>query len=173
MQASIRSATHADAPTLSAFMRESFLEANGHCSTRAVVEAFLDTVYQPELQRAEIANPAIVTWLAYSGPTLTGFAQLRLTTPAPEGVVGTHPVELGRIYLAPALKGTGLAAELMQRILDRARAEGADAIWLKVWQQSPRAIAFYRKHGFEIAAPTTFMIGDEPKPNWIMLRSPV
>ena len=41
-----------------------------------------------------------------------------------------------------------------------ARAEGAPALYLCVWEKGDRAIAFYRKHGFETVGETPFMLGN-------------
>ena len=56
---------------------------------------------------------------------------------------GGADLELMSIYLAPEARGTGLADRLVQQSLG-----DADAV-LWVFEGNARAIAFYRRHGFE------------------------
>ncbi|MBC7990564.1 MAG: GNAT family N-acetyltransferase [Luteimonas sp.] len=170
----IRAALAAEAERLSDLMRSTFLDANGHCSTPANVAAFLDAVYSPATQRREIADPDILTWIVESphgGGAWAGFAQLRFATRAPEEVGLRHPVELGRIYLAPSFQGRGLARTLMLHLCDEARRRGADGLWLNVWQEATQAIRFYTKHGFRIVGRSIFTVGDDPKDDWVMVRA--
>lgn len=171
MTATFRSARAEEAGRLSALMRETFLAANGHCSSPANVTAFLDEVYTPQRQREEIADRDVASLVveAYDGGW-AGFAQLRFATRAPDSVTLAAPVELGRIYLSPAYQGRGVAAGLMQRLVDAARARGADGLWLNVWQEAPQAIRFYAKHGFETVGHSVFRVGGDPKDDWVMQK---
>ena len=53
-----------------------------------------------------------------------------------------------------------LAALSMDRILEECRKRGADLLWLTVWMQNHRAIAFYEKTGFRVCGLETFMFGE-------------
>jgi tRNA (guanine37-N1)-methyltransferase len=52
-----------------------------------------------------------------------------------------------------------------------ARRRGADALWLAVWQQAARPLAFYRRQGFAIVGTTTFAFGDRVDADYVMARS--
>jgi ribosomal protein S18 acetylase RimI-like enzyme len=54
------------------------------------------------------------------------------------------------VYVDPAWRGGegGVADALLEGIVDWARTRG-DALVLEVHEDNPRAIAFYRRHGFE------------------------
>jgi len=54
--------------------------------------------------------------------------------------------ELDQLAVDPAAWGTGVAEALM----DWAKRCCGDALWLDVNQDNPRAVAFYRRHGFRI-----------------------
>ena len=45
-------------------------------------------------------------------------------------------------------QGAGVAAALMDWAVETARAAGAPALYLSVWEEGDRAIAFYRRQGF-------------------------
>jgi ribosomal protein S18 acetylase RimI-like enzyme len=52
------------------------------------------------------------------------------------------------IAIVPSKRGTGLGSELLDALLERARADGYDAITLSVEKDSP-AVGLYERHGFE------------------------
>ena len=52
------------------------------------------------------------------------------------------------IAIVPSKRGSGLGSELLDALLERARADGYDAISLSVEKDSP-AVGLYERHGFE------------------------
>ena len=69
------------------------------------------------------------------------------------GTCGVYPVaagvlELRKMYLAPAARGLGVGARLLEAAVTFARAAGASALVLDTTEQMARAIAFYERHGF-------------------------
>ena len=76
---------------------------------------------------------------------------VRRNRPA-DGVAGAAPGEVQRIYFDQAWHGRGVGDTLMARCVDQARAWHCDVLWLGVWEENPRAIAFYRERGFERSA---------------------
>lgn len=69
------------------------------------------------------------------------------------GFVAIHPGTryLDQLAVAPAFWGAGAAGALMAAARDRS----PDGIDLDVNQDNPRAVAFYQRHGFRIAAAAT------------------
>jgi ribosomal protein S18 acetylase RimI-like enzyme len=63
------------------------------------------------------------------------------------GFVDEETPELS-IAIVPSKRGTGLGSELLDALLDRARADGYDSISLSVEKESP-AVGLYERHGFE------------------------
>ena len=55
------------------------------------------------------------------------------------------------IAVVPSCRGKGYGAELLEALLDRARADGYAQISLSVESDSP-AVKLYRRHGFETVA---------------------
>lgn len=107
-----------------------------------VMEAFTE-----ETMRAELSDPEVATLIAWEGSDIAGFAQLRKrNVPVADSLPAN--VELARIYLERRHHGTGLARRLLSESGAVARSLGAEGVWLSVWGQNRRAIAFYEKHGF-------------------------
>jgi len=63
------------------------------------------------------------------------------------GFVDEETPELS-IAIVPSKRGTGLGSELLDALLERARADGYEAITLSVEKDSP-AVGLYERHGFE------------------------
>jgi ribosomal protein S18 acetylase RimI-like enzyme len=78
-----------------------------------------------------------------------GAAWYRLFTDANAGYgfVDEATPELS-IAIVPSRRGSGLGSELLDALLDRARADGYAAISLSVENGSP-AVGLYERHGFE------------------------
>jgi ribosomal protein S18 acetylase RimI-like enzyme len=68
-------------------------------------------------------------------------------------------LEVRQLYVLEAWQGAGVAASLMDWAVATARGAGAPALYLCVWEKGDRAIAFYRKHGFEIVGTAPFRLG--------------
>lgn len=166
----VRRALPAESDALSAFMRRLFLAAYAHSADAANVARYVEATFVPEQQARELADPALVTLLAEDGDEWAGYAQLRPASRPQVVLAADAPAELWRFYLDPRWHGSGAAARLMQAIADRAAHAGADALWLYVWQQAPRAIRFYEKCGFRIAGTAVFMVGDRRNDDWVMWR---
>jgi ribosomal protein S18 acetylase RimI-like enzyme len=58
---------------------------------------------------------------------------------------------------------------MMRETKAEAKRRGARRIGLSVWQEQPQAMRFYEKEGFRIAGELIFMVGDDPKDDWLMV----
>jgi ribosomal protein S18 acetylase RimI-like enzyme len=98
---------------------------------------------------------------------MIGFSQLRPGR-AHASVAAKRPAELTRIYVLSEWHGRGIASALMRDALDAAAGHGCDRLWLGVWEHNPKAMAFYRKHGFEIVGTQSFMLGQDRQRDLVM-----
>jgi ribosomal protein S18 acetylase RimI-like enzyme len=173
----IRPATISDAIRLSRFAAAAFRDAFAHDNTPEDMARYVAESFTPERQAGEIADPEGVVLLAESeevsgsaeAPELLGYAHL-VSAQAPESVIGQSPIELSRFYVSRALHGKGVAQTLMDATLDAARGRGADVVWLGVWERNSRAVAFYRKYGFERVGEQVFMLGADRQTDWVLAR---
>jgi GNAT superfamily N-acetyltransferase len=154
---------------LAKFGRRTFKEAFGADNDPSNMAAYLHANYGVERQAAELVSPEVTTLLAEEDGSLAGFAQVRRGTP-PDCVEGEDTIELWRFYVDRPWQGTGAAQALMQSALDAALELGGYRLWLSVWERNPRAIAFYRKNGFEEAGTTSFWVGSERQTDLVLVR---
>lgn len=156
----IRPASMEDASTLAELGARTFRETFERICSPEDMDAFLTRTYGEAMQRAELADPSRPGRILEIDGTPSGFLQLRLGHREP-GVPGERPVELQRIYVLRDCRGGGHGAALMREALDMAHAWGADLVWLGVWENNRRALAFYRRWGFQEVGEHVFKIGDQ------------
>jgi len=82
------------------------------------------------------------------------------------------PSEFRKLYVDPAYHGHGIANALMDYALGLLSAEPPRPIWLSVFSGNLRAIAFYRKWGFEVVGSQEFLVGADPQKDFLMQRQP-
>src|SRR3954451_22539180 len=155
----IRRAVPGDAEPLADLAARTFRVTFEAFTSPEDMAAHLAGSYSPSLQLAEITSPEITTLLAVCDG-LAAFTQLR-NAPPPSCVTATRPVELWRFYVDHAWHGRGVARRLMQAAIDEAASSGATAVWLGVWENNSRAIAFYRKFGFVDVGSHEFLVGSD------------
>ncbi len=168
---SVRTATAADAAKLAAFAERVFAETFAKDNTPEDMQVYLRSSFSPELQAEEIANPNFIVLLAIAADgELAAYAEL-VRNPVPPEVGDDAALELARFYVDKKWQGSGLATRLMQESIDHAKARGAQALWLGVWEHNARAIAFYRKHGYREVGSHPFMLGNDRQTDLLMAVS--
>jgi ribosomal protein S18 acetylase RimI-like enzyme len=165
----IRRAVPGDAAALAAFAESAFRATFGAQNSAENMDVYCAGAYGESIQAREISDPGIETLVAMQDDRPIGYAQLRWGA-APGRVTAVKPAEISRLYVDHAQHGKGVARELMDRLFALAGAGGADLIWLGVWEHNPRAIAFYRKHGFTPVGDHIFKLGDDPQRDLIFVR---
>ena len=68
-------------------------------------------------------------------------------------------VFLSKLYVAAKFRGRGLGKQMLQHLIDAARADGATTIWLTVNKHN-RSVDIYRKLGFVITEEIVTDIGN-------------
>ncbi len=164
-----RVAELADAAALGDFMARNFLAAYGHCSSPANVRAAIAEHYCAPAQLRQIVDRHRYNLIALAGEEWVGHAQMNIGNAAPAGATALPALELSRFYIDTRFHGQGAAQAMMAQMKRAARERGAASLWLSVWRESPQAIRFYQKEGFRIAGELIFMVGDDPKDDWLMI----
>jgi len=151
---------------------ETFVDSFGADNTPEDVAAHLNATFSPEKQAAELADPNSRLLIAEVDGEAAGYARLQFGR-APAAVVARRPVEIVRFYARKQWIGRGVGSRLMAACLDEARMAGCDLIWLGVWEQNPRAIAFYTKWDFVEVGSQTFRLGSDLQHDLVMVRAVV
>jgi GNAT superfamily N-acetyltransferase len=165
----IRSATSADNILLAEMGAETFADSFGADNTPENMSAYLENSFSPEIQARELADADSKFLIIELDDATVGYAQVSFGH-APAAVPSQKPMEIVRIYARKKWIGKGVGAQLMKACLREAEQAGCDMVWLGVWERNPRAIAFYRKWGFEQVGTQTFQLGDDLQNDWVMAR---
>jgi ribosomal protein S18 acetylase RimI-like enzyme len=163
-----RRGVETDAATLAAFAARTFQETFGHSTAAANMDAHLAKAYGVEQQGRELRDPGSVTLLLEHEGVLIAFAQVRRKAP-PIDVPYPGVVELQRFYVDALWHGRGIAQRLMAAAKDAGRELGGQSIWLSVWGENARAIAFYAKAGFVDVGATDFWLGPDRQFDRVMV----
>jgi len=167
----IRACGPEEAVRLGAIGARLFTQAYGPTHPEPELSAYLARSFAPARLAAELADPGRRALVVESGGQWIGYAYMRDSPEGwPSGVPGRRPVEIVRFYVDAEWHGRGVAQQLMAACEEEARRRGADALWLAVWQEAPRAIAFYRRAGFEVVGTATFEFGDRLDDDFVMAR---
>lgn len=154
-----RLATPADGPELDAVARALWLVTFGESASPENVAAYLDHAYGPNGRLlADLGAPGIAFRIARAEERIIGYAKL---TPPWLPDAPADALQLSQIYVEGAWHGQGVARALMDWAIEQARAQGASALLLTVWEHNPRAIRFYHKLGFEHVGDYAFPVGDQ------------
>jgi GNAT superfamily N-acetyltransferase len=109
---------------------------------RGVIPA--DRWHEPYMPGAEL-DEAVCTGVAFWGCEIDGELA---------GLMGIHPVgdvELIRhAYVVPAQQGLGVGGALLEHLMRRSSCQ----VLVGTWAAAEWAIRFYRRHGFELVAPS-------------------
>jgi len=165
----IRAATDADAEMLTELAWRIFHDAFAPTNSPENIDAYMSQNFTPQKFSAQLADPLATFLIAEFEAVPVAFAKL-YDGDAPDCVRGAAPVEIERFYVDQRLHGKGIAHTLMQACFDCAKQSGYKTVYLGVWENNHRAIAFYRKWGFEIVGSHVFQMGDEAQNDFWMER---
>jgi len=161
-----RDAAPTDGPELDAMAQAIWLETFGASASPANVAAYLAHAYGPDgVLIRELGDPGRRVHLAIDGGRIIGYTKL-----IPPWLPDAQPgdLQLSQIYVASSHHGQGVAGKLMDWTIATARAAGAPALLLTVWENNPRARRFYDRLGFVHIGDYGFPVGDQIDTDHIM-----
>ena len=161
----VREAGAHDAQRLSLVSDATFLETFAHEIPGDAMLAHCREKHAPEYI-ASLLEGGAKAWLAEIDGSPVGYAML---IPAPElDAALPGDVELKKIYVLSRFQGTGTAQRLMAEAV--AAAQGNRRLLLGVKDDNHRAIAFYKRQGFEIIGTRQFNVGGALYDDFVFAR---
>lgn len=166
-----RDAISADGPALDAMARKIWLETFEHSAGAEDIALHLAEAYGPDGKLIrDLNDPAHHFRLAVEGEAIAGYVKLSplwLDDPA----IRPGAAQLNQLYVARAWHGTGIAQTLMDWAVATARARGATALVLTVWEENHRARRFYDARGFVHIGDYAYPTGNQLDRDLIMQLS--
>ena len=108
----------------------------------------------PEGWRAKMASAVFV---AFEGNEPVGMMGLSRLTPSRM----KHRARLVGVYLRKSLRGSGIAADLLDAVCDHAKSIGIQQLELAVSVKAAPALRFYERHSFEAVGRIPNALRDE------------
>lgn len=139
---SIREMVDDDVPEVLRIGDAGWRAAYGDILRAETIDEAIDTWYDPEMIREQIADEDAGNFVAERDGEVVGYVS---GGPAEESGVTI----LGAIYVDPDYWGEGIGTALLQEFERDCRDRGDDTIRLHVLADNDIAVSFYRKHGYE------------------------
>ncbi|MFC7365037.1 MULTISPECIES: GNAT family N-acetyltransferase [Bhargavaea] len=167
MVVEIRRCTYEDLEPLRNISIDTFRETFGAQNSPESLNAYLERAFDPERLKGEIDHPESRFFFIEKDGKTAGYLKVN-TGKAQSEEMGDKSLEVERIYISGRFQNQGLGKMLFGHALDLAREEGKTKVWLGVWEENEKAIAFYEKLGFIRAGEHTFFMGDDEQTDFIM-----
>ena len=166
----VRLAGADDVSALALVGAATFLETFADVLDGDAVIAHCRTAHAAEAYASYLASGG-AAWLGESANGAPiGFA-LMTRPELPASLVQPGDLELKRIYCLSRFHGTGLGAALMRAAIEQAATQQAHRLLLGVYARNARAIAFYRRQGFEPVGERQFAVGDRLYDDVVLARA--
>lgn len=157
----IRIATTEDADYIALLGRITFGETFGHLfSDKQDLLDYYDSTFAVDKIENSLSKPNNHYWIAFADRLPVGYAKLKLNSKSefiPEAAV----CQLQKIYVLKDFLAMKIGHTMQNLLLEKAKKEGFNQIWLSVLQANERAIQFYQKNGFKNIGSHYFQIGQE------------
>ena len=160
-----------DAEQLTQFARSTFLATYSPTHPATALHDYCAREFQLQTVARSLGDPGVWVGIARSQDgTPVGYIWLDREQP-PLPTVETGLLHLRRLFVVPEWHGKGVAAALMDRCKREAARRHASGLWLAVWQEARRPIAFYEKCGFGIAGTSIFQMQGHHDRDYIMVNT--
>jgi ribosomal protein S18 acetylase RimI-like enzyme len=148
---------------------ETFYASHKESAPAYEIATYMEKVYSLEAIRKELTNPANIYHILQHEHTVAGFSKIELSMEHP-AIALERVSKMDQIYLLDSFQGLQLGAKLMEFNIEYSKSHGENGMWLVVWVKNTKAIAFYEKFGFRIAATAQFQLTETHlNPCYIML----
>jgi|TARA_B110000902_G_scaffold260407_1_gene333278 ribosomal protein S18 acetylase RimI-like enzyme len=166
----IKKATVVDTNLLVSLSIEAFLPAHGHSSPKKDIDSYISKNFSKENLRDELLEQNNEYYLIYYKNKVAGFSKVIFNSPN-ENIDGINITKMERLYLLKEYYGLGLGLELFNFNVTLSKKNHQRGLWLEVWIENLRAIAFYTKTGLKKTGLYNFKVSEtHSNPNYVMFQ---
>lgn len=164
----IRKASINDAALLSKIGVASFLPAHGHSAPKEIIDDYISEYFSEENLKKELEEEDSYFFLLYHEESLVGYSKIILNH-SESSINVKNAAYMSRLYLLKEYYNLGLGQRLFHHAVSFCKSKNQKAIWLKVWIENHKAIAFYHKMGFQQIGLSDFRLSEtHSNPNYIL-----
>lgn len=163
----MRQATVQDAEQLQLIARHTFFETFTEHNTEENMKRYLEEELSLSKLGAELANINSAFYFATLQGEVIGYLKLNFGASQTE-LQDNTAVEIERIYVLKEFHGKKVGQLLYEQAIQAAKENQAAYVWLGVWEENKKAIAFYTKNGFLPFDIHVFKLGDDEQTDIMM-----
>ncbi len=131
------------------------------------MEAYLNKSFATEKLLGELKNPNSEFYFAIDAEKVVGYLKVN-TGDAQTEQKNANTFEIERIYVDASYLGKKVGQLLFNKAIEIANAKNASYVWLGVWEENHRALAFYNKNGFVPFDKHIFKLGNDEQTDIMM-----
>ena len=163
----IRKATFTDLEGIQEISIQTFIQTFAGVNTPENLANYIQESLNLNQLTAELSNPDSHFYLASLENEILGYLKVNFGLAQTEKH-NPNAMEIQRIYVSEAFHGKKIGQLLLDEALKIAEQNGADSIWLGVWEENHRALHFYNKNGFEVFDKHVFTLGNDIQTDLLM-----
>lgn len=115
----------------------------------------------------EIKNPNAAFYFAMDDAAVVGYLKVNIGNAQTEKQ-DINAFEIERIYVDKKYLGKKIGQLLFNKAIDLAKEKNSAYVWLGVWEENHRALAFYKKNGFIPFDKHIFKLGNDEQTDIMM-----
>jgi ribosomal protein S18 acetylase RimI-like enzyme len=148
---------------------QTFSETYRHLNTEANFNRYIKTNFNKAKLLRELNEKNSFVYFIKEKETVIGYLKLNINEAQSENL-GTDAIEIERIYTLKEHFGKKAGKTMIKFAIEKGRELNRKFIWLGVWENNKRAIAFYEKNGFVKFDTHIFLFGNDEQTDYLYRR---
>lgn len=158
-----------DLTKLQTISRSTFAQTFDEHNNPENMQAYLNTGFSAEKLLAELNNKNSAFYFAVDNSMNSVVGYLKVNTgDAQSEKNDLNAFEIERIYVDKAYFGKKVGQLLFDKAIEIAKSKKVSYVWLGVWEENHRALAFYTKNGFKAFDKHLFKLGNDEQTDIMM-----
>ncbi len=167
----IKKASIDDINQLQQIGKQTFFETFSAGNSEENMKTYLEDSFSIKKLTDELTDKNTEFYFALMDNNVIGYLKLNFGASQTE-LKDDKALEIERIYVLKEFHGQKVGQLLYEKAIQIAKQTNAAYVWLGVWEENPRAIAFYKKNGFVAFDKHIFVLGDDEQTD-IMMKLPL
>ncbi len=165
----IKKAGIADIATLQKIGTQTFIETFAGVNSPENIADYVAHSFNSTQLKAELNNPDSHFFIAILNQEAIGYLKINFGKAQTE-LLNENALEVQRIYVLKQYHGKKVGQLFMDEVIKIVQQKSVEYIWLGVWEENHKAIAFYAKNGFVVFDQHVFKLGEDIQTDLLMKR---
>lgn len=165
----IKTGTIEDVNSLRDLCIETFYKKWKSTNTEEDMQCYMNEFFSNEKLKTELQDPEISYLISQSAEKFIAYTKIKRNSF--EGDLGNlKPIEIQRMYVLESYIGQRIGESLMKEVIEIAKKEQFEVVWLGVWEKNYEAIKFYKRFGFDFYGSHDFVLGADITTDLLMKK---